>query len=131
MHKTWDRATYYKCGDVGQAVLVFKDAASRDADVARARQWDGSAWASYHPDGLTPPMLDAVGRRFSRARKRARTSYAPEEIAAVEREMVEIGRREGRVAEEPVYEQGRKRVIQRRFNVGVLEAISKRKASTL
>ena len=27
--------------------------------------------------------------------------------------------------------QGRKRVIQRRFNVGVLEAISKRKASTL
>ena len=27
--------------------------------------------------------------------------------------------------------QGRKRVIQRRFNVGVLEAIPKRKASTL
>ena len=27
--------------------------------------------------------------------------------------------------------QGRKRVIQRRFNVGVLEAISERKASTL
>ena len=29
------------------------------------------------------------------------------------------------------WSQGRKRVIQRRFNVGVLEAISKRKASTL
>ena len=28
-------------------------------------------------------------------------------------------------------DQGRKRVIQLRFNVGVLEAISKRKASTL
>ena len=28
-------------------------------------------------------------------------------------------------------DQGRKRVIQRRFNVGVLEAISERKASTL
>ena len=30
-----------------------------------------------------------------------------------------------------LYFQGRKRVIQRRFNVGVLEAIPKRKASTL
>ena len=41
---------------------------------------------------------------------------------AAKRALRKSGRRDG---------QGRKRVIQRRFNVGVLEAVSKRKASTL
>ena len=103
-HKTFDRATYYKCGDVGQVVLVFKDAAARRADLDRCAEFAGSAWAGYHRDGLTPPMHDCVGRRFAKARKRARTSFSPEEIASVEKEMADIGRREGRIAEEPPHE---------------------------
>mmetsp|Transcript_24000 Transcript_24000/g.71991 ORF Transcript_24000/g.71991 Transcript_24000/m.71991 type:complete len:262 (+) Transcript_24000:353-1138(+) len=89
-HKTWDRATYYKCGDVGQAMLVFPDAAARAADAARGEQYKGTAWASLHPDGATPPAREVVRRRFARARKRARAEYPRDEVASVEAEMIKL-----------------------------------------
>ncbi|KAJ1454206.1 TAFII55 protein conserved region-domain-containing protein [Pelagophyceae sp. CCMP2097] len=102
-HKTMDRSTYYKTGDVSQVLLVFADEADRLKDEARAGVKQPLAAGAEappeaqqrkrmtHPDGLSPPLKDVVQRRFAKAAKRSYgTVFSPQEIAAAEKEMVEI-----------------------------------------
>jgi len=103
-HKTWDRETYVKCGDVGQILLVFKDESSRTQDKARQAAHAGSAWSLVHPDGLTPPLQDVVRRRFSKARKRSRKDVTIEEVRRAEDLLVELRNNDNEVTEETICE---------------------------
>lgn len=100
-HKTLDGGAYYKCGDVAQLLLVYRDDAELERDRARTKKaCAGEAWRSFHPDGLTPPLKAVVSRRFAKARKRAKVAYAVEMIGSVEREMLEIIKSEGALSED-------------------------------
>ena len=61
--KTWDKKLMIKSADISQMLLVF--ARVNDENAARTAElpkvvFDGHRW----PHGLTPPMHDAVHRRF-------------------------------------------------------------------
>lgn len=72
-HKTLDRSTYYKTGNVGQ-MIVF------DTDRSRLPK-PGSEWAS----GITPPAKDVVKRRFAKARRNlAKDPPSAERVKEVE-----------------------------------------------
>lgn len=97
-HKTFDTATFYKCGDIAQMVLVYATEDDRRNDERRASKW--SAWRTSYPDGLAPPLRDVVARRFSRARKQARVDYSHDEVANVEQQMQELVRTDGALPEQ-------------------------------
>lgn len=103
-HKTWDRETYVKCGDVGQILLVFKDEKARTADKARQAAHEGGAWAAVHPDGLTPPLQNVVKRRFAKARKRSRKDVSVDEVRKAEDLLVQLRNNDNEVPEEVVSE---------------------------
>ena len=103
-HKTWDRETYVKCGDVGQILLVFKDEMARTADKARQAAHEGGAWAAVHPDGLTPPLQNVVKRRFAKARKRSRKDVSVDEVRKAEDLLVQLRNNDNEVPEETVSE---------------------------
>lgn len=61
--KTWDKKLMVKSADISQMLLVFArvndEASARTAELPKVI-FDGHRW----PHGLTPPMHDAVHRRF-------------------------------------------------------------------
>lgn len=61
--KTWDKKLMVKSADISQMLLVFArvndEASARIAELPKVI-FDGHRW----PHGLTPPMHDAVHRRF-------------------------------------------------------------------
>ncbi|KAG6363091.1 hypothetical protein INS49_008186 [Diaporthe citri] len=61
--KTWDKKLMVKSADISQMLLVFArvndEASARTAELPKV-VFDGHRW----PHGLTPPMHDAVHRRF-------------------------------------------------------------------
>lgn len=61
--KTWDKKLMVKSADISQMLLVFSrvndEASARIAELPKV-VFDGHRW----PHGLTPPMHDAVHRRF-------------------------------------------------------------------
>lgn len=95
-HKTFDGSTYYKCGDVSQALVVYESEAERARD--EARKVEGAAWQTYYPDGLSPPLRDVVARRFSKARRAAKEMFSHEEVNDVEDQMVNIVANQGKQA---------------------------------
>ena len=104
--------------DVLAADLAGRDASPADAAhfrpnvvVARSTSSPPTTKRLHHPEDAWT-RVEIGGKRFEVAGPCARCAT------------VEIDPSTG-------FRQGRKRVIQRRFNVGVLEAISERKASTL
>ncbi|CAM9731402.1 unnamed protein product, partial [Ascophyllum nodosum] len=63
--KTLDRATFFKSGDVGQMLIVYKDENAYKRDESNA---SGVGPQELFPDGLTPPTKNVVRRRFLKAR---------------------------------------------------------------
>eukprot|EP00904_Undaria_pinnatifida_P013816 jgi/Undpi1/9565/HiC_scaffold_27.g12021.m1 len=63
--KTLDRSTFFKSGDVGQMLIVYKDEAAYKKDDGNAAS---ASPRGLYPDGLTPPTKNIVRRRFMKAR---------------------------------------------------------------
>ncbi|KAJ8599838.1 hypothetical protein CTAYLR_005609 [Chrysophaeum taylorii] len=96
-HKTFDRSTFYKCGDVSQLLIVYESEEERLKDEQRKNE---GAWKMYYPDGLTPPMKEVVATRFSKARTAAKDDYTKAEVALVEQQMVDIVANQGNLPTE-------------------------------
>eukprot|EP01041_Mallomonas_annulata_P005629 gene5629-11361_t len=62
-YKTLDHSTYFKSGDIGQMLVVYHDAESRDEARRNLRKLDG---ISYFPSGITPPTTDIVKRKYEK-----------------------------------------------------------------
>ncbi|CAN0205634.1 unnamed protein product, partial [Discosporangium mesarthrocarpum] len=90
-HKTLDRATYFKSGDVGQMLIVYED--------ERAYQRDEASCAvnpqGYYPDGMTPPTKNIVRRNFLKARP-PHEEFSPGEVAKVESQVLKMMDDKGR-----------------------------------
>ena len=88
LHKTHDRAMYYKCVDVAQMLVVYEDmSALEEAESAPGYQVDG--FPSYFHSGLTPPMARVVERRFA-ARSHKAVAPTVREVRDVERELMDL-----------------------------------------
>lgn len=76
--KTFDRAQYYKIGDISQILLVLPDD-DGGAAAAAAAEYERSDW--QFPDGLTPPLRSVRTRRFKHT-----TSYGQQkDVEDIER----------------------------------------------
>jgi hypothetical protein len=73
VHKTHDHTMYYKCADVGQALIVYEDENAMD-EAESAAGYNQEGFPSYYHSGLTPPMKRVVERRFE---AREHKSVAP------------------------------------------------------
>lgn len=63
--KTWDKKSFMKSADICQMLLVFKQV--KDEAEARKVPLPGPVDTHFKwPHGLTPPMHDAVNRRFAK-----------------------------------------------------------------
>ena len=101
-HKKIEDA-YLKCGDVAQVVVVYGDEVSRKKDEERFPQ--EKAWRCAYPDGLAAPNVDAVSRKFARARRRrARVEATREEVQEVEGIMVELTKQDDPFEDEVIAE---------------------------
>lgn len=67
LHKTHDHASYYKCVDVAQMLIVYED----DYALEEAEEKPIEGYESYYHSGLTPPMKRVVERRFAAREHRA------------------------------------------------------------
>ncbi|CAG9970884.1 unnamed protein product [Clonostachys byssicola] len=65
--KTWDRKSFMKSADICQMLLVFQKVKSEDEakKVPLPKVLEGNSHFKW-PHGLTPPMHDAVNRRFAK-----------------------------------------------------------------
>jgi len=87
LHKSHDLCTYVKAVDVGQILVVHRDAAAMEAAEKANPPLPG--FPSYHHSGLTPPMRGVVNRRFASC---SHQSVPPDRrlVEDVEREIVEL-----------------------------------------
>jgi transcription initiation factor TFIID subunit 7 len=70
VHKTLDHASFYKCSDVAQMLIVYED----EMALEEADERPVEGYPSYYHSGLTPPMKKVVERRFA---AREHSSVAP------------------------------------------------------
>eukprot|EP00752_Nemacystus_decipiens_P002334 g2207.t1 len=84
--KTLDKNTFFKSGDIGQMLIVYKDESAYKKD-------DGSASMAgpqeLYPDGLTPPTKNIVRRRFVKARP-DRGKFDRTEVICVESQVLKM-----------------------------------------
>lgn len=86
-HKTNDNTTYFKSGDVGQMIIVYKDEEAYLADPAPPPLSTGpNSVKALYPDGLTPPTRNIVERKFVKARP-VLGKYSKAKVNAVESQM--------------------------------------------
>jgi len=85
VHKTNDHASYYKCSDVGQILIVYEDMTHlEESESVPGYKVEG--YPSYYHSGITPPLKRVVERRFS-AREHKSVAPPRSEISEVEREL--------------------------------------------
>jgi transcription initiation factor TFIID subunit 7 len=70
IQKTLDHASFYKCSDVAQMLIVYED----EMALEEADERPVEGYPSYYHSGLTPPMKKVVERRFA---AREHSSVAP------------------------------------------------------
>jgi len=88
----------YKCGDVGQVVIVYQNEAARRADEGRTIH---KAWQHVYQDGISPPLKNCVERRFAKARRRrAKVQANARELHAVEARIASLVKVDDPFAEE-------------------------------
>ena len=63
IHKTHDRAMYYKCSDVAQLLIVYEDEMALE-EAEALPGYKHEEFPSYYHSGLTPPLKRVVERRF-------------------------------------------------------------------
>eukprot|EP00978_Attheya_sp_CCMP212_P001205 scaffold2529_cov57-Attheya_sp.AAC.1 len=88
VHKTHDHTMYYKCADVGQALIVYEDENAMD-EAESAAGYNQEGFPSYYHSGLTPPMKRVVERRFE-AREHKSVAPPRSEVMDVENELIEL-----------------------------------------
>jgi transcription initiation factor TFIID subunit 7 len=89
VHKTLDRASYFKAADVAQMLVVFEDKTALD----QAQEKPSEGFPSYYHSGLTPPMKRVVERRLERRfTSRDRKAVPPSRTAVqdVEEQLLEL-----------------------------------------
>ncbi|CAM9998480.1 unnamed protein product [Pylaiella littoralis] len=84
--KTLDKSTFFKSGDVGQMLIVYKDENAYKKDDGNA---SGVGPHKFYPDGLTPPTKNIVRRRFVKARP-DRGKFNVTEVACVESQVMKM-----------------------------------------
>ena len=85
IHKTHDHASYYKCSDVGQILIVYEDMTHlEESESVPAYKVEG--YPSYYHSGITPPLKRVVERRFA-AREHKSVAPPRSEISEVEKEL--------------------------------------------
>lgn len=95
VHKTTDHATYHKCTDIGQMLIVYEDEyAMEEAELAADQTADSSSSSSgypaYYHSGLTPPLRKVIQRRYLARYEERDTKPIPpakKDVAAVEKEI--------------------------------------------
>ena len=106
-HKTFDKKTFFKSGDIGQALLVFLT--EKDREVARSKNTKTLA-GEYYAHGLTGASYDIVNKRFLKTQQNSKiiddTSFIREvmEDIAVGWELAENGKEVREFIEEEVVE---------------------------
>ena len=85
IHKTHDHASYYKCSDVGQILIVYEDMTHlEESESVPGYKVEG--YPSYYHSGITPPLKRVVERRFA-AREHKSVAPPRSEISEVEKEL--------------------------------------------
>ncbi|CAN0355240.1 unnamed protein product, partial [Ectocarpus sp. 12 AP-2014] len=84
--KTLDKRTFFKSGDVGQMLIVYKDESAYKKDDGNA---SGVGPQRLYPDGLTPPTKNIVRRRFVKARP-DRGKFDRAEVIRVESQVLKM-----------------------------------------
>mmetsp|Transcript_11039 Transcript_11039/g.30994 ORF Transcript_11039/g.30994 Transcript_11039/m.30994 type:complete len:419 (+) Transcript_11039:207-1463(+) len=85
VHKTHDHASYYKCSDVGQMLIVYEDMTHlEESESVPGYKVEG--YPSYYHSGITPPLQKVVERRFD-AREHRSVAPPRSEISEVEKEL--------------------------------------------
>lgn len=106
VHKTTDHATYHKCTNIGQMLIVYEDEyAMEEAELAAGQTAEGrrggtgegsnsssssSGYPAYYPSGLTPPLCKVIQRRYLARYEERDTKPIPpakKDVAAVEKEI--------------------------------------------
>lgn len=85
VQKTLDHASFYKCSDVAQMLIVYED--EKALEEADERPVDG--YPSYHHSGLTPPMNRVVERRFA-AREHSPVAPPRTVVQDVENDIIKL-----------------------------------------
>lgn len=104
-HKTFDKKTFFKSGDIGEALLVFLT--EKDREIARSKNVKTLA-GEYYANGLTGASYDIVNKRFLKTQQNSKiiddTSYIREvmEDIAVGWELTEDGKEVREFIEEEV-----------------------------
>ena len=85
IHKTHDHASYCKCSDVGQILIVYEDMTHlEESESVPGYKVEG--YPSYYHSGITPPLKRVVERRFA-AREHKSVAPPRSEISEVEKEL--------------------------------------------